>query len=70
MAWHFCSENNTKKMERLQERALRFVYNDFSSSYHDLLQKVKIPSLYIRRMRTMAIETYKILNGLAPVVLT
>jgi hypothetical protein len=28
MAWHFCSTANTMKMEKLQERALRFVYSD------------------------------------------
>ena len=70
LAWHFCSETNTKKMEKLQERGLRFVYNDFSSSYEDLLTKTKLSTLHIRRMRTMAIETFKILNGLAPPVLT
>ena len=70
LAWHFCSETNTKKMEELQERGLRFVYNDFSSSYEDLLTKTKLSTLHIRRMRTMAIETFKILNGLAPPVLT
>ena len=70
LAWHFCSETNTKKIEKLQERGLRFVYNDFSSSYEDLLTKTKLSNLHIRRMRTMHIETFKILNGLAPPVLT
>ena len=32
ISWHFCSENNTKKMEKIQERALRFVYNDYQTS--------------------------------------
>ena len=70
LAWHFCTETNTKKMEKLQERGLRFVYNDFSTSYEDLLTKAKLSTLHIRRMRTMAIETFRILNSLAPPVLT
>ena len=45
LAWHFCSETNTKKMVKLQERGLRFIYND-SSSYEDLLTKTKL-SIYI-----------------------
>ena len=53
----------------MQERALRFVYEDYNSSYEELLQKAKVPSLQIRRMRTMALETYKIINKLAPVCL-
>lgn len=39
LAWHFCTEGNTKKMENIQERALRFVYDDFISSYEELLKK-------------------------------
>ena len=53
----------------MQERALRFVYEDYNSSYEELLQKAKVPFLQIRRMRTMALETYKIINKLAPVCL-
>ena len=26
VTWHFCSEKNTMKMEKIQERALRFIY--------------------------------------------
>ena len=70
LAWHFCSENNTTKMEELQERGVRFVYNDFSSSYEDLLTKTKLSTLQFRRMRTMAIKTFKILNSLTLSVLT
>ena len=40
LSWHCCSENNTKKMEKLQERALRFVFYDLSSSYRHLRMKM------------------------------
>ena len=66
LSWHFCSEGNTKKIEKLQERALRFVYENHDLSYEDLLEKAKMPTLKIRRLRTMAMETFKILNNLAP----
>ena len=56
-------------MEKVQERALRFVYEDFDSSYEDILQKTGLPSLHIRRMRLMAIEVFKILNEMCPPVL-
>jgi hypothetical protein len=62
LAWHFCTNKNSKKLEKVQERALRFVYEDYNSSYEELLQKAKVPSLQIRRMRTMALETYKIIR--------
>jgi hypothetical protein len=66
---HLCSEKNTKKIEKVQERALRFVYFDYTSSYDELLVKVKLPSLHVRRTRLMAIETFKIINGIVPPVL-
>ena len=67
--WHFCTDKNSKKLEKVQERALRFVYDDYTSSYINLLEKALVPSLQIRRIRTMALETYKIVNKLAPVCL-
>jgi hypothetical protein len=47
LAWHFCTEKNSKKIEKVQERALRFVYEDYNSSYDKLLKKAKVPSLHI-----------------------
>ena len=70
LSWHFCSKTNTNKIEKIQERALRFVDDDFNSSYTELLTKANLPTLETRRIRTMAIETFKILNGLAPSVLS
>ena len=45
LTWHFCGEVNTKKLEKIQKRALRFIYNDYISDYHELLHKSKLPSL-------------------------
>jgi hypothetical protein len=54
----FCSKANTIKLEKIQERALRFIYEDYNSTYEELLHIAKVPSLQIRRMRTMAIECF------------
>ena len=35
LAWHFWSMSSTNKMEKVQERALRFINNDFTSSLQD-----------------------------------
>ena len=68
LAWHFCTEKNSKKLEKkIQVRALRFVYDDYSSSSETLLENAKVPTLQVRRIRTMALETCKILHNLAPV---
>ena len=45
-------------MEKIQERALRFIYDDYVSTYDDLLNKSKLPSLKIRRLRSIILETF------------
>ena len=55
-------------MEKVQERALKFVYEDFDSFYEDLSQKTGLPSLHIK-MRLMVIEVFKILNEMCPPIL-
>ena len=57
-------------MENIKERALRFVYNDFISSHDELLNKIILPILHIRRMRTIGFEIFKILHGLCPPILS
>ena len=69
LTWHFCGEKNTKKIEKIQERALRFIYRDYDSSYESLLLKSQLPSLKVRRLRAIALEAFKILNNLSPVYL-
>ena len=69
LAWHFCNQGSVQKMERIQERALRFIYDDYISPYQNLLSKSNFPSLHIRRLKTMALEAYKILHKQSPVYL-
>ena len=60
----------TKKMEKIQERALKFIYYENHSTYEELLAKSKLPSLKIRRIRTIAIETFTIINKENPSIST
>ena len=53
-------------MERIQERALRFMYSYHSSSYNELLERYGAGTLELNRLRVMYTEIYKILNGIAP----
>ena len=62
LVWHLCNQADTAKMEKLQERALCFVSNDHVSTYSNLLQRAKMPSLYLSRLRKLSIEVYKILT--------
>ena len=66
IVWHFCSKYNTVKLEKIQERGLRFVYNDYSSSYEILLSKAGLCTLELGRLRAIAVEMFKAVNGLCP----
>ncbi len=69
LTWHFYGVLNTKKMEKVQKRTLRFVYNNFTSTYEELLAKGNHSTLYITRLRYMATEFYKCMNSLNPTYL-
>jgi hypothetical protein len=66
LVWHFCGSIYTSKMESILKRALRFAFSDYVSSYESLLYKAELTTLEVNRQRNIAIETYKIMNGLAP----
>ncbi len=58
-----------RKMERIQERALRLiVLNDNCASYEQLLTESGVSSLHFCRVRASAVEVYKCLtlNGINP----
>ena len=64
--WHFCSVSSTNKLEKVQERALRFINNDYSSPINDLLKSTNTQPLHVRRLKQMACEVFKIVNKLSP----
>ena len=66
LTWHFCSEASTNKMEKIQEMALRFICNDFTSNIETLLVLNNAVPHHIGRMKLMASEVFKILHNLSP----
>ena len=57
------------KLEKLQERCLRFVFKDFTSSYDNLVNRANLVTLTLTRLRVIAIEVYKALKGHSPTYL-
>ena len=51
LVWHFCRASDSRKLERVQERALRAIYCDRSSSYEKLLNMVNLCTLRNRRLQ-------------------
>ena len=55
-----------KKIEKIQERVLRFVHNDYEIDYPSLLQNNKSVTMDVKRMRYLSIEIYKTLHCINP----
>ena len=61
----FSSAKSLNKVESLQKRALRFLYEDVSS-YEELLQKAGQETIKVKRLRSLCIEIYKSINNINP----
>lgn len=64
--WHFCRQSDARKLERVQERALRAVYCDSHSTYQQLLVKAELTTLVNRRLQDIAIIMYKVKHEMCP----
>ena len=51
--WHFCSKSATDKLEKINERAIRFVFRDKHTSYKELLRRLGLSTLQNRRLIKM-----------------
>lgn len=61
LVWHFCTASASRKLERLQERALRLVYST-TESYETLLKRAKLTTLLNRRLQDILIVMFKVKN--------
>ena len=65
LVWMLCSRRSNNCINHLNERALRIVYNDHSSTFDDLFVKDNSVSIHHRNIRLLAIELYKATNNLS-----
>lgn len=64
--WHHCGKRNTTKIEKVNERALRYVYNDKHASYQHLLDRIRLPSMESRRIQDMLLTIHNSISNKAP----
>ena len=69
LVWHHCGTENTHKIEKVQERGLRIIYNDHDSTYAELLAKSNRQLLYISRIKKVALHVYRSTNKHGPPLL-
>ena len=59
LVWIFSTAKSLNKIESLQKRALRFLYNDYSISYEDLLENAEKVEMTVNRLRHLCVEIFK-----------
>ena len=69
LIWMCHSRTNNRKTNRLHERCLRIIYNDKPSSFIILLEKHNSGSIHQRNLQILAIEMFKVSNGVSPVLM-
>ena len=63
--WHFCLKHDCSKLENLNHRFLKFIFND-KADYEILLSRAGTTTLEVRRIQDICILIFKILKHLAP----
>ena len=62
----FAPQNYWKRWKKIQERALRILYNDFFRDYESILNKCGKSTMEVNRLGTLALELFKTLNNMNP----
>ena len=58
-----------KKINHIHERALRIIYDNYSSYFEDLLNKDKSVTIHQRNLQQLAIEIFKVKIGIGPIII-
>ena len=69
LVWMFYSRKLNNRINKIHERALRLVYNDDQSSFDELLNIDGSFTIHERNVQALAIEIFKVINGLSPEIM-
>ena len=58
----FYSKQSNYLINKLQERARRVTYNDYDSSFSELLEMLNETTIHIKNIKVQMNEIYKFLN--------
>ena len=64
LVWMFHSRKLNSRLNELHEKALRIVYQDYASSFTELLEKDNSPTIHNRNIQMLATELFKVKNEL------
>ena len=66
LVWHFCKASDRRKLERINERGLRTVFDNWKQPYEDLLRRAKLTTLTNKRLQDIATFMYKAKHKMLP----
>ena len=66
LVWSISSAKSLNKIENLKKRALRFLHNDYSSSYEELFKKSGKSTVNVSNYCSLRIVIFKTLTGINP----
>ena len=66
LIWMFCTAEMDRKMNHIQERALRLVYEDYRTPFEELLVNDKSVTIHHRNIQKVAILMFKVKHKLCP----
>ena len=70
LVWMFChSRKLNNRINCIHERGLRMVYEDYTSSFENLLKINGSVTIHHRNIQLVAVEMYKVKNGLCPEIM-
>ena len=64
LIWMFHSRKLNHRINKIHERALRIVYNDHQCTFEELLERDNSFTIHERNLQKLAIEMFKVNNGL------
>ena len=70
LIWMCHGRTLNNKINRIHERALRIVYNDYKSNFKKLLERDHSFTIHERNIQYLAIGANKVKNGLSPVIMS
>ena len=70
LVWMFCGKSVNHRINRVHHRTLKALYNDFNSSYAQLLLKGNHKTLHQINLQKLIIKVYKCLKGECPQILS
>ena len=69
LVWMFCLRTLKNMINKLHERSLRIILNDYSSNFNMLLENNNDISNHHRNIQALLIEVFKMKNELAPPIM-